>query len=34
MLLGTVGLNLSQVRIGQVHKMVGEKNETSIGHNS
>jgi hypothetical protein len=32
--LGTVGLNDSQVIIGQVHNMVGEKNETSIGHNS
>jgi hypothetical protein len=30
MLLGTVGLNHSQVIIGQVHNMVGEKNETSM----
>jgi hypothetical protein len=34
MLLGTVGLNHSQVIISQVHNMVGEKNETSVGHNS
>jgi hypothetical protein len=30
MLLGTVGLNLSQVIIGQVHNMVGEKNEKKL----
>jgi hypothetical protein len=34
MLLGTVGLNHSQVIIGQVNNMVGKKNETSIGHYS